>query len=277
MLHDHLVDLSSVHLTTELLHRQLNVLLCDLARRVCVKLVEDGLQTRLCQELLDVDRGSQELTIIDLFVVVVVDLINHVLDLLTTCSHALCHQHIVQFLGSDHSRSVLVDGLELCAQILHLLLRGSLHEQVQSGLLECCYALESLQSLQHVTSDCHGGAAAPTDFSLTVGPSVADYSLKPGVLEGILPVDPLGRILRQELLNEVFALITDLVELRMVIVMLAADDLTLHGLRVLSLERQVSTDERVENDAQRPKIRHLPIRALDHFWCHVIGCACDLC
>ena len=137
MLHDHLVDLSDVHLAAQLLHGQLDVLLSDLARRVSVELVKDGLQARISQELLDVDCCGQELTIVDLFVVMVVDLINHVLDVLTTLSHVLRHQYIVQLLGSDHSSAILIDSLELCTQVLHLLLRGSLHQQIQSGLLEC--------------------------------------------------------------------------------------------------------------------------------------------
>ena len=206
MLHNHLVDLCCVHLTTELLHGQLNVLFCDLARRICVELVKDGLQARLSQELLDVDRGGQEFTIVDLFVVVVVDLINHILDFLTTCSHALCHQYIVQLLGSDHSSAILINSLELCAQILYLLLRGSLHKQIQSGLLECCYTLERLQSLKHVTSDGHRSPAA--NLTLTFRPrSRIDNVLEPGVLECILAANPLTRILRQQLLDQVFTLI----------------------------------------------------------------------
>ena len=136
VLFNHLTHLFRIHLLAQLLHGEYDVLLSDLARAVSVELVEHGLQARLGQEVPYINGGSQELTVVDAFVLVVIHLINHVANLLVTDIHPLCHKDFLQLAGLDHTRSVLIDGLELRPQLLHFFLRSSLHEQVHRRLLE---------------------------------------------------------------------------------------------------------------------------------------------
>jgi len=49
--------------------------------------VENGLQARLCEEVADVDGGSEELRVVDHFVTMVVHLRNDVIDLLSADVH----------------------------------------------------------------------------------------------------------------------------------------------------------------------------------------------
>lgn len=136
MLFNHLVHLRGIHLLTKLLHGKHNVLLSDLARIVSVELVEHGLQAGLGQEVPYINGGCQELAIVDAFVLVVIHLIDHVANLLVTDIHPLRHQNLLQLTSFDHSGSILINSLELCSQVLHFFLRGSLDEQVHRSLLE---------------------------------------------------------------------------------------------------------------------------------------------
>ena len=136
VLFNHLTHLFWIHLLAQLLHGQYNVLLGNLARGVRIKLVEHGLQTGLSQEVPYINGGSQELTVVDAFVLVVIHLVNHVTNLLVAHIHSLCHKDVLQLACLDHTRSVLIDGLELRPQLLHFFLRSSLHEQVHRSLLE---------------------------------------------------------------------------------------------------------------------------------------------
>ena len=136
MLSDHIVHFLAINLLTKLLHCKANVFFSDLSGRISIELVEDSLQSRLSQEVLYIDSGCQELTIVDLFVVVIIHLIDHFCDFSITYIHALLHENVVKFLRPDHSSTICIKGLELSPQILHLLLSGSLNEKVHGGLLE---------------------------------------------------------------------------------------------------------------------------------------------
>ena len=60
----------------------------------------------------------------------------------------------------------------------------------------------------------------------------------------------------------------------MVKVVLAFADAAVQVVYMLALEGEVSADERVEHDTERPEIRLLSIFALDDFWRHVVRSAC---
>ena len=77
VLGDHIMNFLTINLFAKLLHSQANIFFGDFARRIRVELVEDCLEAGLSQEVLNVNRSSQELTVVDLFIVMVVHLIDH--------------------------------------------------------------------------------------------------------------------------------------------------------------------------------------------------------
>ena len=90
MLIDYVFKLIFVNDLAHLCKCQLDVLLSNLARLICVKLTEGGSQTRLCQEVVNVNRRCKELAVIDLTIVVIVHLFDNFLHLLV----ALVKVHI---------------------------------------------------------------------------------------------------------------------------------------------------------------------------------------
>jgi len=71
------VDFLTADVSTELLHGKYDVLFGNLSRRICVELVKYSLEARFGKEVANVDSRSQELRVIDLIVVVIVHLIDH--------------------------------------------------------------------------------------------------------------------------------------------------------------------------------------------------------
>jgi len=47
-------------------------------------------------------------------------------------------------------------------------------------------------------------------------------------------------------------------------------------VHVLALERQVATNESVQEDSYRPHVGLLVVTLVEHLWRHVVGCAHDL-
>ena len=66
---------------SQLLHGKVDIVFRDLVRVVRVKLIENGKQSLVSEEILDVNRGGQELRVINLSVIVVVHLVNESLNL----------------------------------------------------------------------------------------------------------------------------------------------------------------------------------------------------
>ena len=81
LLHN-LVQLLLSNLVTDLVHGCDDVLLSNNARTVSVKLAENSLQLVVVEELLDVEGGHQELSVVDLFVTEIVHFVDDVIDLL---------------------------------------------------------------------------------------------------------------------------------------------------------------------------------------------------
>ena len=59
----------------------------------------------------------------------------------------------------------------------------------------------------------------------------------------------------------------------MVEVVITITDLLEDLLLGVALKGKISADERVEDNPERPQIRLLAVVALDHFWCHIVGCS----
>ena len=81
VLSDHFLDFVARDLLTKLLHGQVNVFLSDLSRIVSVELLEDRLHFLLGHECTYINRGGKELTVIDLSVSMIVDLLDHLIYL----------------------------------------------------------------------------------------------------------------------------------------------------------------------------------------------------
>lgn len=150
VLQDHFVDLLLTDTFSKLLHGQHNVFLCNFARRIRVKLVENRIQARLSEELLTVNGGSQELTIVDQVVVMVVHFVNQLLNLCVAHFDLLSLQHFVELLHSDQSSAVFVDGLELDSQVFDLLICRSFDQHVHRGFLEHGDSFEAAKALEDV-------------------------------------------------------------------------------------------------------------------------------
>ena len=239
MLLNHVADLLSTDLPTQLLHRQKDVLLSDLARAVCVKLTEDCLEAVVSQKVADINGRSQELTVVDLLVVVIVHLIDHFSYFSITHIHSLLHQNIVKLLSSDHTCAISIDGLEGSSQLLDLLLRCSLDKQVHRGLLESCNAFEASQALKHIIADLYVRSAR---WLVTCH----GLEFEPRVLQGVLSTQSLLLVDNQELVDQVLALRRHVVELYVVKVELSLFDLAEDLSSVGALEWQVPADEGVQ-------------------------------
>ena len=61
----------------------------------------------------------------------------------------------MKFRSFDHARAVSIDLLELGAQVLHLLLGGSLNKKIHGGLLERWNAFEIAKSSYDIVTDLH--------------------------------------------------------------------------------------------------------------------------
>jgi len=196
MLCDHIVNFLTINLLTKLLHCKANVLLCDLSRRISIELVEDSLQSWLGQEILHVNSGCQELTIVDLFVVVVIHLIDHFRDFSIAYIHTFLHENVVKFLRLDHSSAICINGLELSPQFFHLLLRGSLNEKIHGGLLESWNAFEASESLHDLIAN-----LLVTALLRCWCYRVIRIKFEPLVIQCLLPIHSLFLVEHEELAN----------------------------------------------------------------------------
>ena len=106
----------------ELLERELDVLGSQLASVVGVELLEDSPQPVICQELLNVDCGGEELAIVDLAVALIVDLVYHIFDLLVRHAELLLLKVVTELLCVDHASAISIHLLEHLAQVLDLVL-----------------------------------------------------------------------------------------------------------------------------------------------------------
>ena len=94
--------------------------------------------------------------------------------------------------------------------------------------------------------------------------------LEPGVLESIAAAQSLALLADEQLCDEIFALVRNGIELAMLKVEFALLNLAEHLSRIATLEGQVSTDKRVEKDAERPNVCFLTVTAFEHFRSHVV-------
>ena len=115
--------------------------------------MEHSLESRLSQEVADVDGGRKELGVVDHFVSVVVHLSDDVVDFLATDVHASLEKNLLQLIRFNETCTIYINLLEGSTQLLYLLLASRLDEQVHSGLLERGNAFEAAKSLQDIVAD----------------------------------------------------------------------------------------------------------------------------
>ena len=109
---DHFVDFLVTHVLAKLLKSKLDVRSCNPAAVVCVELLEDCLQPLVGEEFLSVNRGCQELAPVDLPIALVVELFDHILDLLLAHLCIFGLEVGSEILRVDHPVLVLVHLLE---------------------------------------------------------------------------------------------------------------------------------------------------------------------
>lgn len=63
----------------------------------------------------------------------------------------------------------------------------------------------------------------------------------------------------------------------MVEVELAADDIALELIHVITLKRQVATQESVKDHSKRPDVRPLAVEVLKNLRRHIVGCSSFVC
>ena len=89
VLSDHAFDFRELHVLAKFLHGEQDVFRSDDSRIVRVELLEDRLELRVCEEVSHVDSRSEELTIVNHLIALVVHLRDYVLDLIVTNTQLL--------------------------------------------------------------------------------------------------------------------------------------------------------------------------------------------
>lgn len=144
-------------------------------------------------------------------------------------------------------------------------MRYHLDEDVESGLLKFGDAsvLSQLEKDGRVELVLLGAALDVSEFH------------KPRVLESLVGCESDVRIDDEQLLEEGLGFFGDLLKLFVLEVKLGRLNLVEDNVTILTLERQVSTQEHVHQHSQRPDVALLSVVALENFGGHVIRCASD--
>ena len=211
--------------------------------------MEHSLESRLSQEVADVDGGRKELGVVDHFVSVVVHLSDDVVDFLATDVHASLQKNLLQLIRFNETCAIYINLLEGSTQLLYLLLASRLDEQVHSGLLERRNAFEASKSLQDVIADFTVVDTIRIASCRRLGSLVCHY-FEPGVVQGVLSTDALALFDDEKFFDQVLALFAYLVELGVLEVILCAANLAEDFGGVFALERKVATHQGVQDDAE---------------------------
>ena len=195
-------------------------------------MVKDGPEARISEEALDVNRGCQKLTVVDLLVIVVVHLIYHLANLRITYVQSFGDQDVVQLLSPDHSRSIRVDGLKLSTEVFHLILSRCLHEQIHSCFLERRNTFEAAQSGDDIIADLLFTALMHGHSQLG---AVAPF-LEPRMIQRLLSTNSLLLVQDEQLPDQILAFVGDLIKLAVSEVVVSLLDLAEDLCSILALE-----------------------------------------
>ena len=239
MLLDHIFDLLSIYFFAELLHSKEYIFSCNLTWRVCVELVKYGPEARVSKEALNVDRSSQELTVVDLLVIVVVNLIYHIADLRITYVQSLWEQDVMQLLCPNHSCSICVNSLKLSSKIFYLFLSRCLHKQIHCCFLESWNTFEAAKSTDDIVADLLFTTAMHRCSHLD---AMAPF-LEPGMTQRLLSTNSFLLIEDEQLSNQILTFIRDRLKLPVIEVVISLFDLSENLSSIIALERQISTHE----------------------------------
>lgn len=164
----------------------------------------------------------------------VVNLLNHLLDVSIRNVHLLFLDDVTQFRGQNHTTAVFIKSLELLSELLNLILSGHLDKHVHGSSLEMRNTLEALQSFKHfVTHDVFFGLRSKVHF-------------EPWMLKSLLSREAFLLIDNEQLSNQVSALTRHHFELRVLKVEVGFFNLAENFSGSVALERQVARDETVE-------------------------------
>ena len=104
---------------------------------------------------------------------------------------------LFEFLGSDHSCTVQVYGLELSPQVFYFIFCCHFNKKVHHSLLECRLALKIAKVSDHIVTDLNlGGGLSPSRAK----------SLEPIMFDRLTCHQSLFRVTYQQLSDKVFAL-----------------------------------------------------------------------
>jgi hypothetical protein len=98
---------------------------------------------------------------------------------------------------------------------------------------------------------------------------------KPRVLEGITSRKSFARFDNQELANEIHNFFGANFEFRVIKVELSALDLIENLSLILTLERQVTAHENIEEASERPSIALAVISSIENLRCHIVWSTSD--
>lgn len=144
LLHD-IIQIVVVNLSSELGEGELQVCSCDTATVVHVEGVEDGFESLLGEEVLDIDGSRYELTIVDLIIFGKVQLFDNFFDLLVSHLKIRVGNSLLKLLGLDETTLVGIDFLEDILELFNLARFQVLNQNVDGLLLEKRPSLELLQ------------------------------------------------------------------------------------------------------------------------------------
>ena len=151
---------------------------------------------------------------------------------------------------------------------MHLFLRNSLNDKIYNGLLERWNAFEATKSCNDSVTDFNIFARLVLRLA---GGNVKD--LKPLVIKGFDTWKSFLLIYDEELADEVLALIRNCIEFSVLEMIVGFLNLLEHFGRVVSLERQVSTHQGVEEYTQWPNIGFLLVATFEYLRGHVVWSA----
>jgi len=145
-------DLRFRHVHAQLLHGVLHVDGSDLARVISVKLIEDGKEFLLVEEVIEVDGGTQELRVIYLAITRVVHLLDDIVYLLIRHFHVatLVLQYVLQLCMSDHAGLIFVHLFKLTLEMFYFLVIRHLYKHIHCSAFEKTLTFVALQSFNDI-------------------------------------------------------------------------------------------------------------------------------
>ena len=144
MLLHHVVDLLIGDLSSVLAESILDILFGDLSGAIDVKRVENGLQLFRGQELWDIHGRCNELTVVDLAVVGIVNLLDELVDLFWSQIQIRLLDGVAKFLVFKISAVIFVEILKCLLKIIDLFVVQMLNENVHGGLFQKRLSFEIL-------------------------------------------------------------------------------------------------------------------------------------